>query len=76
MVDNLQHAKRLTTVRRVLWAVAAAGAVIGAISATLMYIGANGYPGATNALCFGMAFSVIPYVLARAISEIISSGQS
>lgn len=66
----------LVLAERLLWIATAIGAVIGAISATLMYGSANGYPGATNALAFGMAWAVIPYVLARAVSEIAASLRS
>lgn len=63
----------LVLAERILWVATVVGAVIGMLNAIPMYLDAGGFPGRTNALIFALAWTVIPFVLARAVSEIAAS---
>lgn len=63
----------LVLAERILWGATVVGVIIGVLNAIPMYLDAGGFPGRTNALIFALAWTVIPFVLARAVSEIAAS---
>ena len=58
---------------KVLWIIAATGSVLGALMAIIGVAGANGAPQEAAATAMGIALAVIPYCLARAVSEMRSA---
>jgi sugar phosphate permease len=54
----------------VLWIVTIIGSVLGGLTFLAGIVAANGAPQEAAAAAMGVAFAVIPYCLARAVSEI------
>ena len=54
---------------RFLWAVTIIGSVLGGLTIIFGLAGAEGAPQEAAAAAIGVAFAVIPYCLARAVSE-------
>jgi len=61
--------KRLLGMRMYLWALTAIGAVLGGLVATIKVTAASRAPQEAAAAAIGIPFAVIPYCLARAVSE-------
>ncbi len=57
--------------RKTLWVITAICAVLGALITVIGISAANGAPQEAAAAAVGVAFTVIPYCLARAVSEFI-----
>jgi hypothetical protein len=57
-------------VRTFVWVVTLLGSVLGAFVAVTGIAGANGSPQQSAAAAIGLAFAVIPYCFARAVSEL------
>ncbi|MBM3273184.1 hypothetical protein FJY94_08100 [Candidatus Kaiserbacteria bacterium] len=55
---------------KILWVVTAIGSALGALIAFFGMFAANGAPQEAAAAAMGIAFAVIPYCLARAVTEI------
>jgi len=55
--------------KKILWAITAIGAILGALTAVGGVMAANGAPQEAAAAAVGVAFAVIPYCLAKAVSE-------
>jgi hypothetical protein len=55
--------------KRFFWVLTIIGSAIGALVAFAGVLGANGAPQEAAASAMGVAFAVIPYCLARAVSE-------
>jgi hypothetical protein len=59
------------TIRRILWALAALGSVIGALEFLLTNMTATGAPQQAAGSAMAVAWAVLPYVFARAADEFI-----
>ena len=55
--------------RKALWVITTICSVLGALTAVIGILAANGAPQEAAAAAMGVAFAVIPYCLARAVSE-------
>ncbi len=61
--------------KKLLWVLTIIGSVIGGLIVCAGVLGASGAPQEAAAAAMGVAFAVIPYCLARAVSEIGKSGE-
>ena len=52
-----------------LWSLTIVGSILGALTIAVGVAGATGAPQQAAAAAIGIAFAVIPYCLARAVSE-------
>lgn len=59
----------------VIWILTLISAGLGGLGSLLLYEGAQGAPQQAVALCFGLAFAVIPYCGARALEAIHQARQ-
>ena len=55
--------------KKILWVITAVGAVLGALTVVGGVMAANGAPQEAAAAAVGVAFAVIPYCLAKSVSE-------
>lgn len=55
--------------KKFLWIITAMSSVLGALTAIVGISAANGAPQEAAAAAMGVAFAVIPYCLAKAVSE-------
>lgn len=55
--------------KKFLWIITAVSSVLGALTAIVGISAANGAPQEAAAAAMGVAFAVIPYCLAKAVSE-------
>lgn len=53
-----------------LWTLTILGSVLGAVTAAIGVVAAKGAPQEASAAAIGIALAVIPYCLARAVSEL------
>jgi magnesium-transporting ATPase (P-type) len=60
--------------KKILWVLTIIGSVIGGLIVLGGVLGASGAPQEAAAAAIGVACAVIPYCLARAVSEIGKSG--
>lgn len=56
--------------QKILWVVTVLGSALGALTALVGVMAANGAPQEAAAAAVGIAFAVIPYCLARAVGEL------
>jgi len=56
--------------KKALWIIVIIGSILGGVAALIGVIGAKSAPQEASAAAIGLAFAVIPYCLARAVSEI------
>ena len=57
-----------------VWYMTAFFAIVGALTAVFGILGANGAPQEAAAAAIGMCCAVIPYIFARAITEMYAEG--
>ncbi len=55
--------------KKFLWILVIIGSILGALTAFIGIAAAQGAPQEASAAAMGVAFAVIPYCLARAVSE-------
>lgn len=60
--------------KKIFWIITIVCSILGALVAFIGISEANGAPQEASAAAMGLAFAVIPYCLARAVSE-MSSGK-
>lgn len=56
--------------KKILWIITIIGSILGALTFFVGIAGANGRQQDAASAAMGLAFAVIPYCLARAVSEI------
>lgn len=65
-----QTGQRGSCFQRGLWVLTILGALLGALIAFVGVVGASGSPQEASAAAIGIACAVVPYCLARAVSEL------